>query len=144
MVEDRANWAELCLVFERFDRDLCGYHPTSRAEAREICYQILLGLNYCHSVGVLHRDIKPANILLRQRDGRTHVVLCDFGLAREFVAVGDAHAAARAQLRIAQSHSPDGLMAPSAMQVERPALPLSDSVRHFCCCACVCNQYVCP
>jgi serine/threonine protein kinase len=32
--------------------------------------QILLGIQYLHSMGVAHRDIKPENLLL---DGRGHV-----------------------------------------------------------------------
>jgi protein-serine/threonine kinase len=32
--------------------------------------QVLLGIQYLHSMGVAHRDIKPENLLL---DGRGHV-----------------------------------------------------------------------
>mmetsp|Transcript_77548 Transcript_77548/g.201723 ORF Transcript_77548/g.201723 Transcript_77548/m.201723 type:complete len:413 (-) Transcript_77548:50-1288(-) len=44
-----------------------------------ITYQILKGLKYIHSGGVLHRDLKPSNVLL---NANCHVRLCDFGLAR--------------------------------------------------------------
>ena len=36
-------------------------------------------LEYAHQMGVVHRDIKPANLLL---DGRDHLWVTDFGLAR--------------------------------------------------------------
>jgi len=46
-------------------------------------YQILRGLKYIHSAGVMHRDLKPSNILL---NGNCDLKICDFGLAR---GVGD-------------------------------------------------------
>lgn len=41
--------------------------------------QILRGLKYMHSAGVLHRDLKPANLLLT---AACDLKICDFGLAR--------------------------------------------------------------
>ncbi|KAK4686700.1 hypothetical protein P7C73_g3421, partial [Tremellales sp. Uapishka_1] len=43
--------------------------------------QILLGIQYLHSMGVAHRDIKPENLLL---DGRGHVKITDFGVSDVF------------------------------------------------------------
>ena len=51
---------------------------------QKIVYNILLGLKYIHSAGVLHRDIKPANVLINE-DCRVRI--CDFGLARSVVGV---------------------------------------------------------
>ncbi len=42
--------------------------------------EIALALSHLHSLGILHRDLKPENILL---DGKGHVHLTDFGLARD-------------------------------------------------------------
>ncbi|KAF9895371.1 MAPK protein hog1 [Aspergillus nanangensis] len=43
-------------------------------------YQILRGLKYIHSAGVVHRDLKPSNILVNDN---CDLKICDFGLARE-------------------------------------------------------------
>ncbi|XP_076241116.1 cyclin-dependent kinase-like 4 [Calliopsis andreniformis] len=42
-------------------------------------YQVLRGLNFCHSNNIMHRDIKPENILVSPNG---IVKLCDFGFAR--------------------------------------------------------------
>jgi len=42
-------------------------------------YQILRGLKYIHSAGVLHRDLKPTNILLNRN---CDLKICDFGCGR--------------------------------------------------------------
>jgi len=43
--------------------------------------QVMLGIQYLHSMGVAHRDIKPENLLL---DGRGHVKITDFGVSDVF------------------------------------------------------------
>jgi serine/threonine-protein kinase len=53
------------------------------AEALEITFQILSGLEVAHTQGVVHRDLKPGNIVLtRFGDGRVWVKLIDFGIAK--------------------------------------------------------------
>ncbi|KAJ5631482.1 uncharacterized protein N7484_011582 [Penicillium longicatenatum] len=42
-------------------------------------YQIMRGLKYVHSAGVIHRDLKPSNILVNEN---CDLKICDFGLAR--------------------------------------------------------------
>lgn len=46
---------------------------------KQITWQTLQGVAYCHKQGCLHRDIKPENILLTANGT---VKLCDFGFAR--------------------------------------------------------------
>ena len=42
-----------------------------------IVYQLLRGLKYVHSAGVVHRDLKPSNLLL---NANCDLRICDFGL----------------------------------------------------------------
>ncbi|KAJ7534172.1 hypothetical protein O6H91_13G082500 [Diphasiastrum complanatum] len=73
----------LYLVFEYMEHDLAGLAACpgiTFTEAQVKCYlqQLLLGLDHCHSRGVLHRDIKGSNLLL---DNGGILKIADFGLA---------------------------------------------------------------
>ncbi|KAF5176997.1 Cyclin dependent kinase [Thalictrum thalictroides] len=78
----------LYLVFEYLDLDLkkhmesCPELAKNQHIVKTFLYQILQGVDYCHSHRVLHRDLKPQNLLI---DRRTNTLkLADFGLARAF------------------------------------------------------------
>ncbi|AEE33454.1 Protein kinase superfamily protein [Arabidopsis thaliana] len=71
------------LIFEYMDHDLAGLASTPGikfSQAQIKCYmkQLLLGLEHCHSCGVLHRDIKCSNLLL---DRNNNLKIGDFGLS---------------------------------------------------------------
>jgi serine/threonine protein kinase len=83
----------LYLVFELIDMDLkklmdSQSEPLTPSLVSSYTRQILEGLSYCHSMGVMHRDLKPQNLLV-SRDRRT-LKLADFGLARTFTPAGRA------------------------------------------------------
>eukprot|EP00596_Hydrurales_sp_CCMP1899_P000601 CAMPEP_0119051274 /NCGR_PEP_ID=MMETSP1177-20130426/72941_1 /TAXON_ID=2985 /ORGANISM="Ochromonas sp, Strain CCMP1899" /LENGTH=528 /DNA_ID=CAMNT_0007030417 /DNA_START=146 /DNA_END=1732 /DNA_ORIENTATION=- len=78
--------ARLYLVFELVDTDLKKYMDSVKGAlsadlVQSYASQILEGLAYCHSMGVMHRDLKPQNILVAHDGG---LKIADFGLARAF------------------------------------------------------------
>ncbi len=79
----------ICLAFERaetsVDKLIKSPLILKPENVRLIIYNILVGLNYIHSAGVMHRDIKPGNILI---NSDCSIRICDFGLARTFRASG--------------------------------------------------------
>jgi serine/threonine protein kinase len=84
----RATWwrQDVYLVYELMDTDLHqiirSAQPLSDDHCQYFVYQLLRGLKYIHSAGVLHRDLKPSNLLL---NANCDLKICDFGLARTTV-----------------------------------------------------------
>ncbi|XP_072312614.1 serine/threonine-protein kinase NLK [Eucyclogobius newberryi] len=74
---------EIYVVTELMQSDLhkiiVSPQPLSADHAKVFLYQILRGLKYLHSAGILHRDIKPGNLLV---NSNCVLKICDFGLAR--------------------------------------------------------------
>lgn len=48
----------------------------------EILRQVCAALAAAHAVGVVHRDLTPRNVMVDVRQGRPHVKVLDFGIAR--------------------------------------------------------------
>lgn len=64
-----------------------GTYPVKQA-CRIVC-QVLKGLEYAHSLGIVHRDIKPENILIgKTADGKLVAKISDFGLAKNYESMG--------------------------------------------------------
>src|SRR5581483_1803558 len=50
-------------------------------EKLEVLAQVLRGLEYIHTRGLIHFDVKPQNLLVRRTERGWHVKIADFGLA---------------------------------------------------------------
>ncbi|XP_034661505.1 putative mitogen-activated protein kinase 14C [Drosophila subobscura] len=76
------NFQQVYLVTHLMDADLHNVirsQKLSHSQIKVILYQILRGLKYIHSAGVLHRDLKPGNIAVN-KDCELRIL--DFGMAR--------------------------------------------------------------
>ncbi|CAF1589523.1 unnamed protein product [Adineta ricciae] len=76
---------EIYLIFEYMNIDLYQYmlrhsRPLSDIQAKVYFYQLLNGLDFCHTNKIFHRDLKPQNLLL---DTNGTLKIADFGLARD-------------------------------------------------------------
>jgi len=75
--------------FESADCDLYGFMgKLTYPEMRFLMLDMIHGIKYIHSQGILHRDIKPANLLIFTNkcdgilpEGRKYLKICDFGLS---------------------------------------------------------------
>ena len=76
------------LVLERMeggdliDRIIEKAHYTE-SDAREVCKQLLLGVEFCHSKKIANRNLKPENLLLVSKESDTDVKISDFGYAKK-------------------------------------------------------------
>ncbi|XP_069337824.1 cyclin-dependent kinase 3 isoform X3 [Eulemur rufifrons] len=81
------NEKKLYLVFEFLSQDLKKYMDSTPASelplhlVKSYLFQLLQGVNFCHSHRVIHRDLKPQNLLINELGA---IKLADFGLARAF------------------------------------------------------------
>ncbi|KAL9270806.1 Serine/threonine-protein kinase AtPK2/AtPK19-like protein [Drosera capensis] len=73
VILDFVNWGHLFF-------HLYGQGLFSEDQARRYTAEIVSTLSHLHKSGIVHRDLKPENILM---DADGHVVLTDFGLAKE-------------------------------------------------------------
>ncbi|KAF5000956.1 hypothetical protein FGRMN_1326 [Fusarium graminum] len=76
------DFEQLYFVTELLGTDLhrlLTSRPLEKQFIQYFLYQIMRGLKYVHSAGVVHRDLKPSNILVNEN---CDLKICDFGLAR--------------------------------------------------------------
>jgi serine/threonine protein kinase len=64
------------------------YYKTTPQVNKKIMIDILLGIEYVHSRGIIHRDMKPSNVLIFDEDDIPHAKLCDFNLSKPFIVQG--------------------------------------------------------
>lgn len=81
---------KLYLVFEYAEHTIlqlleCTNRGLPPRDVRRFMYQLLRGIEFCHSHNVIHRDVKPENVLI---DGNGVLKVCDFGFARQMTAKG--------------------------------------------------------
>ncbi|CBY02326.1 similar to cell division protein kinase [Plenodomus lingam JN3] len=78
----RENGSQFVLVFPymRYELgELLQDKKVSKVQGKKYLKDMLSGLSYIHSQGIIHRDIKPSNILLKSMDGPAY--LSDFGIS---------------------------------------------------------------
>lgn len=91
----------------------------SLPEITDVLMQTCEALMEAHAAGIIHRDLKFDNIMLaRQRDGRLHVKILDFGVAK--LLSSDIHLT-----RSGQVPGTPGIIAPELID-ELPPTPASD------------------
>ncbi len=80
--QDNTLYLVMPLAREGTLRDLLKQRqgPLVLEEAVPLFVQLCDAVQYAHEEGIIHRDIKPQNVLLQRR---THVLLADFGIARD-------------------------------------------------------------
>lgn len=65
------------------DEEIAASGRLSLEKTTNIIGQIALALDAAHAQNIVHRDLKPSNIMLVEKpDGRNHVKVLDFGIAK--------------------------------------------------------------
>ncbi|CAJ1457794.1 unnamed protein product [Effrenium voratum] len=86
----KSNFEDIYVISELMETDLASIlkspQPLSDEHCQFFIYQILRGLKFVHSAGVIHRDLKPRNLLV---NSNCDLKICDYGLARLAMTNGD-------------------------------------------------------
>jgi tRNA A-37 threonylcarbamoyl transferase component Bud32 len=84
------TFRDVYLIMPRLDVSLDRVINVMRlplGHVKYLLYQLLRGLLYLHSAGIIHRDLKTANILINEE--RAELKIADFGLSRVVEEAGD-------------------------------------------------------
>jgi len=86
----KSNFEDIYVISELMETDLASIlkspQPLSDEHCQFFIYQILRGLKFVHTAGVIHRDMKPRNLLV---NSNCDLKICDYGLARLSMTSGD-------------------------------------------------------
>ncbi|KAF7374317.1 Other/CAMKK/ELM protein kinase [Mycena sanguinolenta] len=83
-IDDQTS-ANICLILEYMEggelqwQSAPGVPYLTMSQTRRCTRDVVLGLQYLHTQGIIHRDIKPSNIMWTA--DRSHVKIGDFGVA---------------------------------------------------------------
>jgi serine/threonine protein kinase/formylglycine-generating enzyme required for sulfatase activity len=81
--EEEVQIGVMELVQEGQMKTYMTHNPLNLDQLKKLLIDILEGLKYLHSEGVIHRDIKPQNILLgRDKQNRLVAKIADFGISK--------------------------------------------------------------
>lgn len=69
------------MEYSEYDLDTFMLKCKNFYQLKTIMCQLLLGMEFFHSKGILHRDIKPPNILVTMEKNIPYAKYCDFGLS---------------------------------------------------------------
>jgi len=86
------------LIFEYVNNDPFKtlYPQLTDYDVRYYIYQLLRGLDYCHSNGIIHRDVKPQNVMIDHSMRKLRLI--DWGLAEFY------HPETEYNVRVASRH----------------------------------------
>lgn len=62
-----------------------GKYDLAPVQIQWLMYQLVCGIHYLHSLGVMHRDLAPTNVLVNKT---LELKICDLGFARTTATIG--------------------------------------------------------